>query len=78
MKTSNKLKNTREVVFKEAYKIGNGRVIYEKGSKHFIHHKTVEQLRKYGAKMDVKKYAAEEKIEQAKIKFENAKDKGDK
>lgn len=62
----NKFKNTRVVIFEEDYYSGAQKdllkkekavePIYKKGSKHYIHFKTVEQLKEKGAKMKVKEF----------------------
>lgn len=73
-KISNKMKNTRVVTFKDDYKIeGRAKPVYRKGETHYIHHLTVEALKEAGAKMEVKKYQAEEKIEAAREKVEKTK-----
>lgn len=63
---SNKLKNTREVTFSEAFKTKKGTVIYAKDSTHFIHKDVVANLKKKGSKFSAKEYEAQKKIEQAK------------
>lgn len=73
---SNKLDNTRVVEFQEDYKIkGRSLPLYKKGSKHFIHQKTVEQLKEFGAKMKVSEYPAKKKIAEAKQKLEDNREK---
>lgn len=58
-----KYDNTREVVFKEDYaptterqkqKGIKGKVIYKKGSKHYIHKNVVEKITARGAKIEGK------------------------
>jgi hypothetical protein len=66
MRTPNKVKKTRKVVFAEDYKTKGGLVIYAKGSIHFIHEKTVEKLAGQKVKMNVSKVDYEESVDKAK------------
>lgn len=63
-KISNKLKNTRKVVFNKDFKVGKT-VYYKKGETHFIHEKNVERLKlsSYGT---VSKVDIEKEVEKAK------------
>lgn len=82
----NKFKNTREVTFKEDYYSAPGKKalekkevavpIYKKDSKHYIHYKTVEQLKEKGAKMTVKDFDHTAYVNRSKKqKAENEKSK---
>lgn len=75
---SNRLDNTRVVVFDENYPKGkNSKVIYEKGSEHAIHYKTVEKLEAKGVKMKVSNFDEKKEVAKAKEAFEKANEKKD-
>lgn len=71
-----KMENVKIVTFQEDYNSKAGianktEPIYEKGSTHAIHQRTVAQLRDKGAKMEVKPFDEQAAIKRAKEAREN-------
>jgi len=67
---SNRLDNTRVVVFEEDYNPNGKRVIYEKGVKHYIHKDTVKKLESKKLKMKVSEFNEKAEISKAKEALE--------
>ena len=66
---SNRLDNTRAVVFKEDY-APKGKVIYTKDVTHYIHKDTVAKLEGKKVKMEVKEFDQKKEVQKAKEAFE--------
>ena len=62
---SNRLDNTRAVVFEEDYAPA-GKVIYPKKETHYIRKETVEKLKAKGVKMKVSNFDEKGEVEKAK------------
>lgn len=69
---SNRLDNTRVVIFEEDYKPGN-KVIYSKGEKTYIHKDLVKKLEAKKVKMKVSNFDEKGEVEKAKKALENSK-----
>lgn len=69
---NSRIKNSREVTFNADYKGKNGKVIYAKGTKTYIHTKLVDILKKNGAKMDVKEINFDKEVTAARKAFKES------
>lgn len=69
---SNRLDNTREVVFSENY-APNGKIIYAKDEKHYIHKDTVAKFEAKKVKMKVSNFDEKGEIAKAKKALEESK-----
>lgn len=69
---SNRLDNTREVIFAEDY-APNGKVIYGKDVKHYIHKDTVAKFEAKKVKMKVSNFDEKGEIAKAKEALEKSK-----
>lgn len=69
---SNRLDNTRVVVFAEDFKPA-GKVIYKAGEKQYIRKETVEKLKARKVKMEVSDFDEKGEIAKAKKAVEQAK-----
>jgi len=68
---SNRLDNTRVVVFEEDY-APNGKVIYAKKETHYIRKELAEKLKAKGLKMKVSNFDEKGEVEKAKKANETA------
>lgn len=67
---NNRVKNAKEVTFKEDFKSKSGKVIYAKDSTHFIHKDLVDKLKSKGAKFTSKDINYEKAVADAKDALE--------
>lgn len=74
---SNRLDNTRVVIFKEDFFIkGRPTPLYSKGKEYAIHHKIVEKLKAQGGKLDARNFDEKGAVAKAKAQIkENLKAK---
>lgn len=68
---SNRLDNTREVVFEEDYQPGK-KVIYSKGEKTYIHKDLVAKLQAKKVKIKVSNFNEKEEVAKAKKALEDS------
>lgn len=69
---SNRLDNTRVVVFDGDYTVGK-KVIYKAGVKHYIHKDTVAKFEERKVKMKVSTFDEKTEVAKAKAALENQK-----
>lgn len=68
---SNRLDNTRVVIFKKDYFIkGRKEPLYREGKEYAIHHSLVDKLKAQGAKFEAKPFDEKGAIAKAKKQFE--------
>ena len=69
---SNRLDNTRVVVFSEDYNPTGKKVLYAKDEKHYIHKDTVAKLEAKKVKLKATEFPEKAEIEKAKKALEEA------
>lgn len=69
---SNRLDNTRVVVFEADYNPSGKKVIYAKGVKHYIHKDTVEKLEGKKVKLKATNFDEKGEVEKAKKALEDS------
>lgn len=70
---SNRLDNTRVVVFTEDYNPTGNKVLYAKDVKHYIHKDTVAKLEAKKVKLKVSDFNEKAEVEKAKKVLEDSK-----
>lgn len=69
---SNRLDNTRVVVFDQDYNPTGKKVLYEKGVKHYIHKDNVAKLEAKKVKFKAEKFDEKSEVEKAKKALEDS------
>lgn len=70
---SNRLDNTRVVIFEKDYNPSGKKVLYKAGEKQYIHKDVVAKLQAKKVKIEVKEFDAKGEIQKAKIALEKSK-----
>jgi hypothetical protein len=70
---SNRLDNTREVVFEKDFNPSGKKVLYKAGEKQYIHKDVAAKLQAKKVKIEVKEFDSKGEIAKAKLALEKSK-----